>query len=293
MEARLATLESLSIYWDTNIDSIADDTEHESFKALIATKENVPKEHQYVLKLVSGTGRVKFNKQFGSGVPKFEASLLFDELSFTVDNEQYRDTVLMIDLFHSYLKKQKYKDLRPPSDMTPKTHPLEYFRFAGNAVLSEIHERNERWTWRRLKKRRDDRIAYINCYVNRKLDRATPDELEQLENLERELSFEDLRFYRSLAKPKLRREKARLAAIEKKRKKEEAERKASQGWSISSWWSGSSSATGKGQPSGEADDDLVITEEQKQKFYDVIDYDADKATIAASVDLPKGVIWPP
>ncbi|CEG72298.1 hypothetical protein RMATCC62417_07879 [Rhizopus microsporus] len=284
---KLATLESLSIYWDTNIDSIADDTEHEFFKALIATKENVPKEHQYVLKPVSGTGRVKFNKQFGSGVPKFEASLLFDELSFTIDNEQYRDTILMIDLFHSYLKKQKYKDLRPPSYMTPKTHPLEYFRFAGNAVLSEIHERNERWTWKRLKKRRDDRITYINCYVNHKLDRATPDELEQLENLERELSFEDLRFYRSLAKPKLRREKARLAAIEKKRKEEEAERKANQGWSISSWWSGSSGTTGKGQPSGEADDDLVITEEQKQEFYDVIDYDADKAAIAASVDLPK------
>jgi vacuolar protein sorting-associated protein 13A/C len=34
---------------------------------------------------------------------------------------------------------------------------------------------------------------------------------------------------------------------------------------------------------------LVITEEQKQEFYDVIDYDADKAAIAASVDLPKDV----
>lgn len=40
-----------------------------------------------------------------------------------------------------------------------------------------------------------------------------------------------------------------IAAIEKKRKEEEAERKANQGWSISSWWSGSSGTTGKGQPS--------------------------------------------
>jgi vacuolar protein sorting-associated protein 13A/C len=48
-------------------------------------------------------------KNFGGEIPKIDASLLFDELSFTVDNEQYRDTILMIDLFHSYLKKQKVK----------------------------------------------------------------------------------------------------------------------------------------------------------------------------------------
>lgn len=101
--------------------------------------------------------------------------------------------------------------------MTPKSHPLEYFRFAGQAILSEIHERNQRWTWDRLKKRRDDRKAYIHCYVNYKLDRATPEELEQLEGLERALSFEDLRFYRSLAKPKLRSEKARLGRVNRSR----------------------------------------------------------------------------
>lgn len=94
--------------------------------------------------------------------------------------------------------------------MTPKSHPLEYFRFAGKAVLSEIHERNERWTWKRIKKRSDDRKEYVDCYVHDKLDRASPEELERLHGLERELSFEDLRFYRSLAKPKLRSEKARL-----------------------------------------------------------------------------------
>ncbi|EIE88932.1 hypothetical protein RO3G_13643 [Rhizopus delemar RA 99-880] len=282
---KLATLESLSIYWDTNIQSIADeDNEHEAFKALIATKQHVPKEHQYILKPVSGSGRVKFNKHFGDKVPKFEASLLFDELSFTVDNEQYRDTILMIDLFHSYLKKQKYRECHPPSHMTPKSHPLEYFRFAGQAILSEIHERNQRWTWDRLKKRRDDRKAYIHCYVNYKLDRATPEELEQLEGLERALSFEDLRFYRSLAKPKLRSEKARLAAIEKRRKEEETAKKAKQGWGISSWWYGSGKLSEDSENEAE---EIVITEEQKQEFYDVIDYDADKAAIAASIDLPK------
>jgi len=243
-----------------------------------------------VLKPVSGTGRVKLYKNFGGETPKIDANLLFDELSFAVDNEQYRDTILMIDLFHSYLKKQKYKKLHPPSDMTPKSNPLDYFRFAGNAVLSEIHERNERWTWKRIKKRSEDRKQYLACYVQHKLDRASPEELETLHALERELSYEDLRFYRSLAKPKLRSEKARLAAIEKKRKEEAAANRANQGWGISNWWYGTSGGNSNNAAQDEAlNEDLVITEEQKLEFYDVIDYDADKAAIAASIDLPKDV----
>lgn len=37
------------------------------------------------------------------------------------------------------------------------------------------------------------------------------------------------------------------------------------------------------------DEDLVITEEQKLEFYNVIDYNADKEAIASSIDLPKDV----
>ncbi|KAI8878766.1 hypothetical protein K501DRAFT_124944, partial [Backusella circina FSU 941] len=275
---KLATLESLSIYWDTNAPTLAHQGSFDKFKELIATKNNIPKEHQYVLKPVSGTGRAQLHKSFGNEVPKIDASLLFDELSFTIDNEQYRDTILMIDLFHSYLKKEKYKHLHPSPDKTPKKNPLEYFQFAGKAVLSEIHERNERWTWGRIKQRRDDRKAYIDVYVKHKLDKITPEELETLEQLEKRLSFEELRFYRSLAKPKLKSEKARL---------EEEAKKAQQGWGISTWWYGNNSGTDTEQ---NRDDDLVITEEQKQEFYQVIDYNEDRAAIAASVDLPKDTI---
>ncbi|KAI8968414.1 hypothetical protein BDF20DRAFT_896210, partial [Mycotypha africana] len=283
---KLATLESLSVYWDTNASTLAELNGYDKFQELIATKSHILAEHQYILKPVSGTGRIKLRKNFGGETPKIDASLLFDELCFTLDNEQYRDAILMIDLFHSYLKKQKYKELRPPSDRTPKSHPLEYFQFAAQAVLSEIHERNERWTWKRIKKRSENRKAYIDCYVQHRLDRATEEQKAILRQLEWDLSYEDLRFYRSLAKPKLRKEKARLAAIDKKQKEEEAALRAKQGWSISKWWYGNNGGSATDE-SENKDEDLVITEEQKLEFYDVIDYDADKAVIAASIDLPK------
>lgn len=102
----------------------------------------------------------------------------------------------------------QYIDFHPPPGTTPKSHPREYFQFAAKAVLSEIHERNYRWTWDHFRQRRDDRLAYIECYVASKLNRASPEQMEKLDALEHKLSYEDLRFYRSLAKNKLRREKA-------------------------------------------------------------------------------------
>ncbi|CAO3651068.1 unnamed protein product [Cunninghamella blakesleeana] len=295
---KLATLESLSIYWNTDTDTLSfleKDELKKAFQRLIATKAYIPTDHQYILKPVSGTGRIKLNKSFGNKVPKVDATLLFDELAFAIDNEQYSDAILMIDLFHSYLKKQKYYKLHPASDITPKSNPKKYFQFAAKAVLSEIHERNARWSWERLKQRRDERLQYIEYYVAEHLGNSTytPEEIiEKLDQLERKISYEDIRFYRSLAKSKIKRMKAVMEAEEKQRKKIETEAAknstANQGW-LSSWWYGQTTNNPNSEESnGNSDDSsLIITEEQKQEFYDAIEYDEDKAAIAESIEIPK------
>jgi vacuolar protein sorting-associated protein 13A/C len=96
--------------------------------------------------------------------------------------------------------------IRPPVGTTPKSKPMAYFKYAGNAVLSKIHERNYKWTWDHFKKRRDQRMAYIDCFVALKRNTATPQQKSQLDQLEWDLSFEDIRFYRSIAKNQLRKE---------------------------------------------------------------------------------------
>jgi hypothetical protein len=47
------------------------------------------------------------NKKYGGNVPKADVTLFFDELAFGLDDTQYRDAILMVDLFHANLKKQK------------------------------------------------------------------------------------------------------------------------------------------------------------------------------------------
>lgn len=157
---------------------------------------------------MTGTGKLTLNKKFGENVPKIDTNLIFEELAFVLDNEQYHDAILMVDTLHAYVKRDKYKLLHPKTSI--RDDPRGYFRFAGNAVLSEIHERNERWTWKRIRERRDDRKMYIECYVDQKLEKITPEQKKKLEKLERKLSLDDIKFYRSLAKPNLRSEKARL-----------------------------------------------------------------------------------
>lgn len=127
-----------------------------------------------------------------------------------MDDHQYRDAILLIDLFHANIKKRKYLKFHPPPGTTPKSDPRAYLRFAGNAILSEIHERNYKWTWDHFRTRRDQRLAYVECYTATYLKLATQEQAEKLKQLERELSFEDIRFYRSIARTKLKREKIKI-----------------------------------------------------------------------------------
>ncbi|KAI9302632.1 hypothetical protein BJ944DRAFT_290009 [Cunninghamella echinulata] len=276
---KLAKLESLSVYWNTNASSLAGLSQEEASKMytqLIPCSNNSPKDHQYIVKPVSGVGKVKLHKVYNNKQPKADITLLFDELAFGLDDEQYRDVLLLVDLFHRNLKKQQYLKFHPPPGVTPKSNPKAYFKFAGEAVLSKIHERNYKWTWDHFKTRRDQRKAYIEYYTALKKKTATVEQKKKLTELERALSFEDIIFYRSMVKSRLRKEKMQI--------EEEKKKNANKGW-FSSWW-GSSSSTG--DSGAESDDDsIVLTDQQKKELYDAIEYDEDKAAIEAAVDMPK------
>ena len=78
-----------------------------TFVDLIAKAEHVPEEHQYILKPVSGSGKIKLNKRYGGDVPKAGVTLNFDELGFVVDDEQYKNVLLMMGLFHAFMRQHE------------------------------------------------------------------------------------------------------------------------------------------------------------------------------------------
>ena len=168
---KLAVLGALAFYWDTDTDLFGTGTGQqqgaeeqgsnhaEMIEKFTQTMQN-DQPHQFILKPVSGRAAIEIDKTGKLDRPKIKARLLFHELGFVLDDHQYRDALMLVDLFHYFIRHQEYKKLQPKK--TPKDDPKAWLRFAFQAVLNKIHERNRQWTWAYIQERRDDRIKYIS-----------------------------------------------------------------------------------------------------------------------------------
>jgi vacuolar protein sorting-associated protein 13A/C len=85
--------------------------------------------HQFILKPVSGEGRVglsstslfdsdnaalkiMFNHTISRETPRLDMQWLFDEISLTLDHDQYLDTISLVDMYHVYLRRQQVSPLQ-------------------------------------------------------------------------------------------------------------------------------------------------------------------------------------
>ncbi|KAF3765567.1 vacuolar protein sorting-associated protein 13 [Cryphonectria parasitica EP155] len=288
---KLATLGALSVYWntDTKLYGTGKETsssdkppmEHDemikTFKAMIGkADENIGVDHQFILKPVSGQAKIEMDKSGDVRAPKWKANLLFDEIGIVLDDHQYRDALMLVDLFHYFIRHQEYKKYQPKG-VTPKEDPRAWLKFAGDAVLSKIHERNRRWSWDYFRERRDDRLRYIELFKKKKANQQlSADETEDFNKLEWKLDYEDLRFWRSLARNQLRKENA--AALKNSQPKQEQQQQ--QGWVAWMWGSKPQEHTTA------SDENTQMTEEQRQELYEAIDWD-EKAALADAVETPR------
>lgn len=282
---KLAKLQSLAIYFDTDAPSIAGlsvDKAFAKFTELIATDQRSP-QHQFVLKPVSGEGRLVLNHKPKGDTPKTDAELLFKELGFVVDEDQYRDLLSMIDLFHFYTRQHQYRKFRPPEAEYKKNRPRALLQFAAKAILSEVHEKNRKWSWAYFAERRDDRMEYVTLFKLHASDPTGPEVKAKLDELEKRLNYADIRFYRSIARSEMRKEKVEAQKTQQQQKLNPTEQPApNRGW-VGWIWGGGKSAQKSDQPQD------ILSEEQRQELYEAIDWD-ERADVASSVDLPRDAI---
>ncbi|KZT30580.1 vacuolar protein sorting-associated protein 13 [Neolentinus lepideus HHB14362 ss-1] len=284
---KLAKLRSLAVYFDTDSESMAGLPPTQAIKRftdLIATEKNVSS-HQFILKPVTGEGRIVMNNKIDKDIPRFDVQLLFDEIGVIVDDNQYRDAISLVDMFHFYSRQRQYRKVRPSEEDLRQNRARALFRFAGNAILSGIQERNRKWTWSYFAERRDDRKRYVELFKQKSIGPLVGNDLELFESLERKLSYEDIRFYRSIARSQLKKDYAARRKIEEERKKQQASQSRS-GWGSWLWGSSSGSA---GSSTQEPSFSGEMTDEQRKELYEVLDYD-EKAALVESFEAPRDAL---
>lgn len=278
---KLATLSSLSLYWNTDSDSIKelDPDEIHKFLATVPGQNDSKYDFQYILRPVSGLGRITLNKTAQDG-PQTKAQLIFDELGFVFDSDQYRDFLWAIETLRMNQKTKEFKKFRPACVV--KDNPKAWFQYAANVVLAEVHQKRREWSWEYILERRSDKLRYIFLYKQKTIAPPLIQSLQdEFDLLERKYSFDDLRFFRSLAKAELKKEKIQPHLQPRK--------PASNSWS--SWiWGASNTSEDVDSFENETDKNLVhITEEQRQELYDAIEWD-EKDVITDSIEIPKDTI---
>lgn len=256
---KLATLSSLSIYWNSDNEAVQDSPDILKFMASVPGQ--TIEDFQYILRPVSGVGHITLNKLAQDG-PSAKAQLIFDNLGFVLDSDQYRDVLGVAEMYNHYLQTKEFMKFRPK--VSCQKDPRAWLKYAGNVVLDGISQKNKQWSWDYLLGRRVDKIRYIELYkMKSSRPPLSPGDLLEYNTLEAKYSFDDLKFFRSLAKAELKREKAQTNL--------QVTKPAT--WSSWFWGSGESN---KQEIAGE-----TVTEEQQKEFYEAIEWDEKQAAIQA------------
>ncbi|GAA5849449.1 hypothetical protein JCM5353_001982 [Sporobolomyces roseus] len=282
---KLASLDSLAVYFDTDSTSLAGypiDEAITKFTDLISRKNHTPK-HQFILKPVSGTGRFIVNKRANSQVAKLDTELLFNELGFVLDADQYRDALSMVDLFHFYTRQREYRIYQPPQEEIDRNRNRALWKFAITAIKQEVHDKHKVWSWAYFEERRDDRKAYVELFKAKMRGPLSPEDTKSLSALERKLGYKDLRFYRSIARSEARKERAEHP-VEAKAKTTTAK--------VSSWagsWVGWATGSHPTEQHETEENSTALNDEQRKELYKAIDWD-EKDAVTSAIDYPKDTL---
>lgn len=273
---KLAKLDSLAVYFDTDSKSLTGLSSEEftkSFTELIAREKHLPK-HQYILKPVTGSGKIIIRSIPTKERAKIEAQLAFKELGFVLDSNQFRDTVSTAHQLEYKKRARDYIAFRPPESEFQENRARALWKFATTAVRTEIHDREYRWTWDSMARRRDDRKEYVHVFKLDKQGLCPVSEKPKLDQIERKYSSSDIITWRWIARNELKAEK---------KTEEEHNPKAQQHQGQGGGWLGWVWGGG-GKKGGEEDPDALDSNEVADRF------GVRGEEVTPDIDLPEDAI---
>ncbi|KAM9977730.1 hypothetical protein ACTFIR_011602 [Dictyostelium discoideum] len=211
---KLALMDSLGFYIDDNADSLQNlklDEFTKAFTSLIPSSASFSLLSKYIIKPISSQLKLNINKSdiIEKSIPKILVECVMSQITCTLSSGQYQNILSILNFTNEYLRDIKYLKFRPIVKVSE--NPKLWWRYVGQVIVEQIREKRFSRSWEFIAQRRRARLAYIPLFKRNipKVDWLQPlnkHEMEQLNQLEERLSFEDIVYFRSLAYAEIKKE---------------------------------------------------------------------------------------
>ncbi|GAQ80498.1 Vacuolar protein sorting-associated protein [Klebsormidium nitens] len=237
---KMIEVDRLGAYWNSQSD-LREKQRRRARGAGLPEPEPPLEEYAYLMRPVDVKIKLAINKSavLDKSTPQHSVLVDVEGLSFALEELQFQEMLLLLDAMSIYDLREKYGKYRPNAELIARprggTWQRAWWQYAINAVLSDIHAKIYRPTWRYLSWRRDMRKRYVAIY-KKKLDRVrhgqAPDSVDsaQLEKMEEKLDVEDITFFRSWAEGQMKVEAAALSRRESAESPGAEHTREQQGW---------------------------------------------------------------
>ncbi|KAK3583966.1 hypothetical protein CHS0354_033760 [Potamilus streckersoni] len=207
MMRKLVDLQNFAMYLDTNAVLLGDLTCSELADALhsdmyLSKATGQFKDHEYILSPISAQAKMTRNTSvlpLRSPVkPRITFDLILEKMGFMLNDEQYKNIILMLKEFDRYERRKPNLKWRP---LVPvKESPRDWWMYAISAKLHVIQEHEKRRTKSYLIQRVQDVLLYHKGYYLH-LAQENVDSImkTQISRIEANWSYEELRIVRELA----------------------------------------------------------------------------------------------
>ncbi|GAM19549.1 hypothetical protein SAMD00019534_027240 [Acytostelium subglobosum LB1] len=276
---KFVELSDFSIYLnsdDTSVSTLSNDEMQRYLKSRTGSSGVALGEHRYILKPITVTLRIEINKNLSmdTAVPKMKIQCQFEEVSFYLEENQYQTILKLLSTINSYTQELKYLKYRPK--LRPKQDPKAWWRYCAQVYRESIRERIQQRSWSFIQKRRQNRKEYVSLFKKLQgvewIDPITEKETKRLQEMEESLSFEDIVYFRSLARRELAKEQAIADS-----KKGEFYSSVNRTRFFGFW-----------NKANEPKMSIQLTKEQQDEIYKSIEYD--EIALGATIEMPPEYI---
>ncbi|XP_024542530.1 uncharacterized protein LOC9648284 isoform X1 [Selaginella moellendorffii] len=217
-------LDSFSIYHDSDtgpwtLEKRWDEMTSKEWSEMFEPSIKGKIQHKYLLHPVAGLmkyHRCGKREKRDSKTPFQKASLVLDQVSIAVSEDQYRDGIQLLEGVSRYRIRMEFSLFRP---MIPVLVDAKaWWRYAGRAVTQQQRKSRCNFSWEHLSRASGLRKKYVDLYVSG-LQQGKFDNFE-IRQIDRELDVEVILLWRMLAHAKVETAKLKEAAAarEKSRK---------------------------------------------------------------------------